>query len=186
MMNSIVEYAYWMWPGALSKEFCDAALSELDWAAAADGKISDNNVVDPTRRKTDIIWQNIMQPLGCITRIYIETANQQAGWDYNINGQEATQICRYKSTDEGFYDWHIDASKPQNGIQRKLSCVILLNDPSEFEGGVLQLKNMEDRPILDQRGSIVVFPSFIEHKVTPVTKGVRYSAVSWALGPTFR
>jgi PKHD-type hydroxylase len=62
----------------------------------------------------------------------------------------------------------------------------LLNDPSEFEGGILQLKGMEDQNVLDKQGSIIVFPSFIEHKVTPVTKGVRYSAVTWASGPSFR
>jgi PKHD-type hydroxylase len=45
---------------------------------------------------------------------------------------------------------------------------------------------MEDRNVLSKQGSIVVFPSFIEHKVTPVTKGVRYTAVTWANGPSFR
>ena len=107
-------------------------------------------------------------------------------WGFILNGQEETQIGRYKSSDEGFYDWHMDSYPPKNNIQRKLSCVILLNDPSEFEGGVLQFRGMEDEVILKGQGDIVVFPSFIEHRVTPVTKGVRYSAVTWAGGPSFR
>jgi len=187
-MSTLVNYAYWKWDAVLSKETCKAALEQIDWAVAGSGTIGQeaHPVVDLKLRRTDVVWQDPMQPLGCIARCYIDQANQSAGWGYNFTSQENTQIGRYKSTDEGHYDWHIDAGPPQNGIQRKLSCVILLNDPSEFEGGILQLKGMEDQNLLDKQGSIIVFPSFIEHKVTPVTKGVRYSAVTWASGPSFR
>jgi PKHD-type hydroxylase len=187
-MSALVNYAYWLWEGALSKEFCRSALEQVDWAAAKSGTIGGqtNPVVDVNYRRTDIIWQNPMQPLGCIARCYMDQANQAAGWGYSYNSQEDTQIGRYKSTDEGHYDWHMDAGTPQNGVQRKLSISILLSDPSEFEGGELQFKGIEDQKILTKQGSIVVFPSFIEHKVTPVTKGVRYSAVTWVSGPSFR
>jgi PKHD-type hydroxylase len=187
-MSALVNYAYWLWESAISKEICKAALEQVDWAAAKSGTIGGqtNPVVDVNYRRTDIIWQNPMQPLGCIARCYIDQANQSAGWGYSYNSQEDTQIARYKSTDEGHYDWHMDAGTPQNGVQRKLSISILLSDPSEFEGGELQFKGIEDQKILTKQGSIVVFPSFIEHKVTPVTKGVRYSAVTWVSGPSFR
>jgi PKHD-type hydroxylase len=187
-MSTLVNYSYWKWDAALSKEFCHSALEQIDWAVAITAQVGVNKtgVVDPVQRRTDIIWQEAMQPLGCIAKCYMETANQSAEWGYNLSSQEKTQLSRYKSIDEGHYDWHMDADAPQNGMQRKLSCVILLNDPSEFEGGVLQLKGMEDQNLLDKQGSIIIFPSFIEHKVTPVTKGVRYSAVTWAGGPSFR
>jgi PKHD-type hydroxylase len=179
---------YWLWEGALSKEFCDSALAQVDWETSKTAHIgpTENLVIDPKIRRTDIIWQDFMQPLGCIARAYIETANQSAEWGYSIASQEHTQLSRYKSTDEGHYDWHMDSHAPKNGVQRKLSISILLSDPSEFEGGELQFKGIEDRKILTKQGSIVVFPSFIEHRVTPVTKGVRYSAVTWASGPSFR
>jgi len=186
-MNEIVNYTYWAWEGALSKEFCNSALEQVDWATSQVATVNQvNQIVDPKMRRTDVIWQETMQPLGCISKVYIEIANQSANWNYTLSGQELTQIGRYKSSDEGHYDWHIDASAPENGIQRKLSISILLSDPSEFEGGELQFKNMEDRKLLTKQGSIIVFPSFIEHRVTPVTKGVRYSAVTWASGPSFR
>jgi PKHD-type hydroxylase len=186
-MSDLVNYTYWAWEGALSKEFCNAALAEVDWATAQTAVVNAANpVVDPKIRRTDVVWSSHMQPLGCIARMYIETANQAAGWGYSLSEQENTQIGRYKSTNKGHYDWHMDASAPQNGMQRKLSISILLSDPSEFEGGELQFKNMEDNKVLTKQGSIVVFPSFIEHKVTPITKGVRYSAVTWAIGPSFR
>ena len=188
-MSTLVKHTYWLWEGALSKEFCRAALAEVDWATSKSGVVIGaemNEVINLKSRRTDVIWQHFMQPLGCIARAYIDVANQSAGWGYSLTTQEDTQLGRYKSSDEGHYDWHMDAGPPQNDLQRKLSVSILLSDPSEFEGGELQFKGMEDRKILTKQGSIVVFPSFIEHKVTPVTKGVRYSAVTWATGPSFR
>ncbi len=187
-MSALVNYTYWKWDAVLSKEFCRSALEQIDWATAETAKIKVGNdaVSNPKERRTDIIWQDFNQPLGCIAKCYMEMANQSAEWGYSLSGQENTQLSRYKSTDEGHYDWHMDADAPQNGIQRKLSISILLSDPSDFEGGELQFKGMEDQKILTKQGSIVVFPSFIEHKVTPVTKGVRYSAVTWVSGPSFR
>lgn len=185
---AIVNYMYWKWNGVLAPEFCHAALEHIDWASSGVGSVvkNGNTIIDTTHRRVDVTPQNSMQPLGCIARTYIEVANQQAGWNYILSGQEDTQLLRYKSTDEGFYDWHMDAAPPKDGIQRKLSCVILLNSSSEFEGGELQIKGVEDQLLLEKTGSIVVFPSFMEHKVFPVTKGVRYTAVTWALGPAFK
>jgi PKHD-type hydroxylase len=184
-MSNLVHNIYWIWDGALSKEFCRSALAEVDWATSETATL-ENAVINSEMRRTDVIWQSPMQPLGCIARAYIDQANQSAEWGYGLTSQEKTQIGRYKSTDEGHYDWHVDAAPPKNDLQRKLSISILLSDPSEFEGGELQFKGIEDRKILTKQGSIVVFPSFIEHRVTPVTKGVRYSAVTWASGPSFR
>ena len=185
-MHVITNNVYWFWENALDKAFCEFALKQVDWEAAEQGKISSNKIVDLKERVTDIVWQDFMNPLGCIAHTYMKMANQSAGWDYLLTGQEITQIGRYKSTDEGHYDWHIDTDVPENGVQRKLSISILLSDPSEFEGGELQFKGIEDQKILTKQGSIVVFPSFVEHRVTPVTAGVRYSAVAWASGPSFR
>jgi len=185
----MVNNMYWLWDGALSKEFCDYVLASVKWGEAKDGTVSDggnNYVVKPNTRVTDVVWEDPMSPIGCVAQGYINSANTQAGWDYPLVGYERVQLGRYKSENKGHYDWHMDAFAPINGVQRKLSCVILLNDSSEFEGGELQFKGIEDRKILVNRGSVVVFPSFIEHKVTPVTKGVRYTAVNWAIGPTFK
>lgn len=193
-MGRLVNYTFWKWDGVLSQEFCHSMLEQLDWATSTPGSINAvNPVTDPSYRRVDIIPQNAMQPLGCIARTYIEVANQSAGWGFNLSGQEDTQLIRYKSIDEGFYDWHMDSFPPVDGLQRKLSCVILLNDPSEYEGGLLQFKKDEldykdgEAPVLfEKQGSIIVFPSFLEHRVTPVTKGVRYTAVTWANGPSFK
>ena len=75
------------------------------------------------------------------------------------------------------------------GRYRKLSTTLLLNDPSEFDGGTLEFHHHKDKLTvceeLDMQGSLVVFPSFVYHKVNPVTRGVRYSLVTWNCGFPF-
>lgn len=186
-MSNLVEYTYWKWDAVLHEEFCTSSLKQLSWEDSQQATIApENPVLDLEQRRTDVVWQDVMQPLGCIARAYIESANQQAGWFYGLSTQENTQLGRYRSSNQGYYDWHMDSNPPQNGSQRKLTCVILLNDASEFKGGCLQFKGMEEGSVIERRGSIIVFPSFIEHRVTPVTEGVRYTAVTWASGPSFK
>jgi PKHD-type hydroxylase len=72
---------------------------------------------------------------------------------------------------------------------RKLSLIIQLTDPSEYEGGDFQFDSdipQPDPAEIKQRGTVIVFPSFLRHRVTPVTSGVRRSLVSWVEGPKFR
>jgi PKHD-type hydroxylase len=72
--------------------------------------------------------------------------------------------------------------------------LVQLSDPKDYKGGELefQFRNTDDptptRPCLEilPRGSIVVFPSFVWHRVKPVTEGTRYSLVIWNLGYPFR
>lgn len=186
-MSNLVHYSYWLWESALSEQFCTAVLNEVDWATAKQATVTSENVVaNPDTRVTDIVWQPPIQPLGCIARAYMDMANQSANWNYVTTSQENVQLSRYRSTNKGHYDWHMDADAPIDGIQRKLSCVILLSDASDIEGGELLIKDLDHPNLLTKRGSIIVFPSFVDHKVTPVTKGVRYTAVSWISGPSFK
>jgi PKHD-type hydroxylase len=185
----MLNYLYWKWDGVLSKEYCDFALQQLNWEEAEPSLVKKANtfVDDSEIRRTDLLWQNFMQPLGCITQAYTNAANCAAGWNYGISYQEPTQIARYRGDNSGFYNWHADIFPPDaSNEQRKLSCVILLNDPSEFEGGSFFIKNVGEKNLLTQQGSIIVFPSFVDHKVEPVTKGFRYSVASWSVGPAFR
>ncbi|MFZ0485563.1 MAG: 2OG-Fe(II) oxygenase [Arenicellales bacterium] len=74
-----------------------------------------------------------------------------------------------------------------------LPAVVNLSDPAEYDGGKLLFKDTYGKEVEDahmlaairQRGSVVVFPAYTPHTVTPVTRGVRYSLVSWILGPPF-
>ncbi|MGV3522821.1 MAG: 2OG-Fe(II) oxygenase [Candidatus Sericytochromatia bacterium] len=91
------------------------------------------------------------------------------------------QVLEYENT--GFYQTHVDIGTGETS-RRKLSLVLFLTPPEEYEGGQLVLKPRFE-PILPQQGSLVIFPSYIPHEVRPVTKGVRHSLVTWILGPCF-
>lgn len=84
------------------------------------------------------------------------------------------------------YTSHID--KVKNATARKLSVVIQLSDPKDYSGGDLELfpTSLEATKIEKEKGLICFFPSYVLHRVQPVTKGTRYSLVVWVHGPKFR
>ena len=153
--------------------------------------------VDKKIRISDIAWCN-EQWLYDIIWPWMQQANKEANWNYHIKAAESMQITRYKKG--GFYNLHHDGNGdhlsayniPKNtfmhGHVRKLSMSVMLND--NFEGGAFEFasyskENCNITPIKATTGSIIVFPSSIEHRVAPITKGTRYSVVCWFNGPPF-
>lgn len=179
----MTDYLYWFWENEISINVCKLILDQVNWGDATQGMLGQNNVIELITRKTDVIWQQQQSLAGCILQTYIRTANKNAGWNFEITSSEDIQIAKYE--DGGHYSWHVDAHAPIQNIQRKLSAVLLLNDASEFEGGELEFEDTKFEG-LKKAGSIVVFPSYIKHRVTPVTKGIRYSTTCWMHGPAFK
>jgi len=105
---------------------------------------------------------------------------------FNLTGfGEPIQLTNYHEDRQGTYVWHQDFGA--SGISRKLSLVLQLSDPSEYEGGELQiLTRKEPTSIEKKRGLITVFPAWTLHQVTPVTKGTRQTLVTWITGPAFK
>ena len=167
---------------ALSKDFCEYVIKSIDWNNTETARVNRviNCQIDPAARITNIYWEELLSPIGCVIQSYIVDANKN--WNYDIRRLEKVQMSKYEIG--GHYNWHMDSKAPVNNEQRKLSISILLND--DFEGGGLEIESNKDENVLKCQGDIVVFPSFLQHKVLPVTDGIRYSAVSWAYGPTFR
>jgi len=155
--------------------------------------------LDKDVRISDVAWTSEQWIYDTIWP-WMEGANKRAGWKYDITGAEGMQITRYKKG--GFYIFHRDGrgdhlsayDEPDNklthGYVRKLSMTVLLND--NYEGGEFQFATYNKEkceihvPEFNKVGSIIVFPSDMEHRVAPVTKGIRYSLVVWFLGPPFK
>ena len=135
---------------------------------------------------------------------YVHQTNAQAGWNFDWDFSESCQFTKYEKGQ--FYDWHCDSwnrpytrdnpNAPDHGKIRKLSVTVTLSDPKDYKGGELEFdfRNLDpDKPrkpvkckeILP-KGSLVVFPSFVWHRVCPVKKGSRYSLVIWNLGWPFK
>ena len=102
-------------------------------------------------------------------------------------------ITEQKLKKDGTLPWGYTSNKNLIGKVRKLSFTLNLTEPESYEGGNLMFdfgdhsenKFYECKEIRPQ-GSIVVFPSFVQHCVTPVTKGTRFSLVNWMCGRPFK
>jgi len=98
--------------------------------------------------------------------------------------EQGLQFTRYQAPDE-HYSWHVDRGM-QSGV-RKLSMSLQLSDPDTYKGGDLELMYGDTPRVAErQRGRMTLFPSYVVHRVTPVTEGTRYSLVAWISGPPFK
>ena len=159
--------------------FCDYVLDSIDWDVAESGTIfkDTGDELKENLRRASIVSQDLMSPLGSVCKNYLIDGERNGQWAGTICDFDIAQVIKY--TQNGHYTWHNDVLPPKNGKVRAVSLVMLLNDPSEFEGGLLQIRDKSDN-LLKNQGDIVVFDAKAEHRVTPVTSGVRYTAVCWA------
>jgi hypothetical protein len=104
-------------------------------------------------------------------------------WQYNITHSNQSEFLMYDV--KGKYETHVDTFHERSNETRKLTVLAFLNN--DFEGGKFYIAVGHERTYPEQsKGSVLVFPSFIPHGVEPVTKGVRYSIVTWMVGPYFK
>ena len=153
-----------------------------------------------TKRNSNVVWLNdrwIYKEIHPFIRI----ANQDAGWNFEWDWSESCQFTKYKKNQH--YGWHCDSWSTSykeagnyKGKIRKLSSILILSDPKDYSGGDLEFdfrnadpdkkRNVKVCKDIKCKGSLIVFPSFVWHRVNPVKKGIRYSLVSWHLGKPFQ
>ena len=178
---------YWYWESIIPKEICECIIKNANWKNKQEGTFSSKNGYkqDHCIRKTEVAFDNPLSIAECILRSYITVANKSAQWNYALTDIERIQIGRY--VDGGHYAYHKDTELPNNKkINRKLSAVLFLSNPKDYEGGIFDFEALEGQIDKMPQGSIIVFPSYVKHRVTPVTSGERYTAVAWAIGPAFK
>jgi|TARA_E500000305_G_scaffold110619_1_gene119265 PKHD-type hydroxylase len=207
----IQKYFYWYFKSALSSRFCDKlikySLDKKDQTATTDEfknkKLTKKRIKDlHKKRNSNVVWVNepwIYKEI----HPYVYEANKNAGWNFEFDTSETCQFTKYKKGQ--FYNWHFDMfDEPYNlpnnpnmhGKIRKISVICQLTDPSKYKGGELEFDFRRNSPIkeskteicteIQPKGSIVVFPSYVWHRVKPVTSGTRYSLVMWNLGRPFK
>jgi len=148
---------------------------------------NEHGVLDTKKRVTTISWIPFkeMEPMYRDLYKFIQQCNRNHfGFD-NIQITENAQFTEYP--ENGFYDWHMDSDVNMQFQPpvRKISMTLLLNDPSEFEGGDLELMAPGKFAELKQ-GHAIIFASFLNHRVNPVTRGIRQSLVVWFGGTPFK
>lgn len=178
-----------IWNGAFTAEELDAIVAYGDALRQADATILDSgddhqkNSLRITRiswieRSQETNW--LYQRLAGVT----SSINQQA-YCFELSTLESLQYTVYHAGEGGRYDWHVDHGATPR--RRKLSLVLQLSAPTDYEGCDLQIyasSRIDTAP--KNRGALIAFPSYVLHRVTPITAGVRRSLVIWCSGPRFR
>ena len=162
--------------------------------------ISTQNKLNEKVRKSDVKFVDYQNGQGEADWLFyrlntiIESLNTQF-YNFDLNGYETLQYTVYHHHENGRYDFHMDTIMGQNLPDdmfetRKLSMTFLLNEPGvDFEGGDFQINSGQEKDaetVELKKGRIIMFPSFMIHRVAPVTKGTRKSIVIWVVGPKFR
>jgi PKHD-type hydroxylase len=139
----------------------------------------------PNIRKSTIAWIDIREDSQWLYEKVWNTFQAVNRWfKFDLFGLvDEIQFARY-GVGDGF-GWHLDTGGGQTST-RKLSMSVQLSDEGEYAGGELELCACPQLEPRRRRGTIIVFPSFLAHRVTPVSRGARCSLVAWAHGPPFK
>jgi PKHD-type hydroxylase len=176
-----------VWQGGFTTEEVDKILYMESLQNFGKGQVgTDNSDAKKDVRDSDIAWihpcehsQWLFERLAIIT----STINHQQ-FMYDIIGVDALQYTKYNI--DQHYTWHWDVEFGWQNFQRKISAVMMLTGPDEYEGGELEVcnnGNFEDTQVLKpNKGDIVFFASWMPHRVRPVTSGERKSLVMWVMG----
>ena len=194
------KYSYWVYRGVVSEKDRNKikriAKKSGYGEAVTMGDDLKSSVKDDKIRRTDVAFSN-EQFLYETLCPFVNHANEQAGWKYDLDWFESVQIARYKKNQH--YAWHRDGGGDHFGAYpngnskgkvRKISLVACLSNG--YVGGDLELALQEqgkENEILYPEmkvGDVIVFPSYVFHRSTSISKGTKYSAAMWCLGPPFK
>ncbi len=175
-------------PGLLDAGRCRRAIELARQFPAREGRVGSGDRQNADIRRSQIWFFDpspqtafIFEPL----REAVERLNQ--GYRLDLEGfATGCQIARYTGEVQGHYDWHIDLG-PGRFSRRKLSLSIQLSAGEDYDGGDLEFHlSGLDAAAMRRQGTLIAFPSYLEHRVAPVTRGERYSLVAWVDGPPYR
>ena len=180
-----------VWQGGFTDEEIDQIVAIGELAEFEKGKVGVGAEASVTGeiRDTDITW---IEPKEATKWIYDRMTQLAARinhdkFQFDLSHFQPFQYGKYQ--EGGHYTWHYDsgANLPEH---RKLSFVVGLSDPDSYEGGELQMNLSGDtakpHSMKIRKGDVVVFPSFVGHRVAPVLSGQRMTLVGWAVGPKFK
>jgi len=202
----ILNNYYYYFIKGVPEETCDKLIKKFYSKKLHKGTIKGTSI---KVRESEVIFSDDKE-LYDIINPFIATANEKAGWNFQWDFTESCQFTKYGLNQ--YYNWHQDGSPEcypndhrfigYRNKYRKLSTVIALSDGSDYKGGDFEM-DLRDKPMKDikdikdvrriitikelrKKGTIIVFPSFVWHRVKPVLSGTRYSLVSWTIGSPWK
>lgn len=186
------DYPFVTYREAFNNDELTQLINHLDSLTTKRGEVGgpEGTVDDDKIRSSNIAWLGLNNDTQWIydRMAYVARALNGQFYKFDLYGfNEDMQYTVYSGEEQNHYDWHVDTSPSNNFSPRKFSMVLQLSDPLEYVGGDLQiLTSVEPVSVDKEKGLIAAFPSYVLHKVTPVTQGKRKTLVVWICGPSFR
>lgn len=182
-------YPFVSWTDTFSDEQLKNIVEYLDTLPKEPGTVhggNDNGAV----RKSSVAWVSNDSPQASELydrMAFIARSINSKFFGFDLFGfVEDMQYTVYEGNEQGHYTWHMDFSDTSPS-SRKLTLVLQLSSPEDYEGGELQTLTSYNEQTIDKKlGLVAAFPSWTLHRVTPVTKGIRKTLVIWVAGPQFR
>lgn len=164
----------------LSKQECETIIDfSLNYLKLEDGEIYDhkgNSILNENIRKSKVAFHEFnVNFKWLVDRITDLISNKNLIKGHDIKVHDILQFTQYQVGEH--YDWHTDTDKNESASDRAYSIVIQLSD--EYEGGLLEYNENGIKSFNSELGSIFIFPSHYPHRVTKISKGIRYSLVGW-------
>jgi PKHD-type hydroxylase len=177
---------YYRYLYEFSSDLCNDIRSRLQDVPLVDGLVG--NGEKSSIRASKVYWIPKTQKFIDVYSKLFDLIARANDASFHFCIEEITENIQYSVYEEsykGFYGRHMDIGYTNS--RRKLSVVVQLSDPSEYEGGELQIWTDAVEPVTVEKskGTVIIFPSFLLHQVTPVTKGTRRTLVLWIDGPPF-
>jgi PKHD-type hydroxylase len=195
-LRSSAIYSQIYWDNFFSNDKVDEIVKICQEKELKESTISNNALIDDKTRTSKVNFHNPnARNQWIFDRINsgIEDINKKF-FQFDLYGYDFFQYSEYDGVKSGKYDFHIDMfmndESLAHSLTRKLSLTLLLSDPGvDFEGGEFQINDSREekaKTLEMKKGSLIAFPSFMIHRVKPVTKGIRKSLVIWVVGPKFK
>lgn len=180
-----------VWSAALSAEECDAIVDLAERYPEHNATVGFDlgSRGDTAVRSSTIRWLDVNVEAALVGRLmgFVHASNR-TNFGVDIVAPFELQYTEYRAANRGHYDWHHDVwLESPRPFARKLSLVVQLSHPEDYEGGEFEFFGLQHPgATFSHRGSVLIFPSFLQHRVLPVTSGKRRSLVSWVEGPNWR
>jgi PKHD-type hydroxylase len=180
-----MRHCWQLWSGILSNDTCDQIVESQIKTEPIEAQMFNSD--DPDYRRSKIRWVTDTSIKNVLWH-YAKEANRNA-FGFDVTDMSAVQFTEYRAEDTGTYNWHHDVDWQSGAaFDRKISVVVQLSDPDVYEGCDFRFANVPN-PYINQlraKGTVLCFPSYLEHQVTEITKGTRHSLVAWFEGPRWR
>jgi len=173
---------YQVWPSSLSNEDIERITEIARGQPAEDATVFSAADTMQDIRSGSVRWlddewiRSLLWP-------YVDQANQRR-FHLAVDGRAEMQFSEYKAKQGDHYGWHHDVQwNGQSGLDRKISITVQLSDSGEYEGGDFEFDEVKTNADFRSKGTVLAFPSYLRHRIHPVSSGTRCALVAWFFGP---